>query len=458
MASRFSSSLQKLIPGSQFLVRWFSHYMPKGLYARALLILILPMVLLQSAVAYFFLERHLELVTFRLSAAVVQDIAAILALHEVNPPSSSFKTDYKAEYKIAKILGLEIHFDPPTPLPPPLPAPFFSLLNTALSRELSQKIPYPFWLDTATRSDRIEIRLDLGSSLLRIIARRRSVYASNSHIFFVWMVGTSLFILCIAVAFLRNQIRPILKLARAAESFGKGRDSEFHPHGAREVRQAGYAFIEMKRRIERAMDQRTTMLNGVSHDLRTILTRYKLSLALLDNTHEVRDLQRDVEQMERILESYLSFARGDTPEDPLPIDLRPILEALKTDAERHGHPTQITLTDPLVITVRPEAFKRCLFNLLSNAQRYGKTIAISATTESRWMLITIEDDGPGIPSHQREEAFRPFTCLDESRNQDEGRTGLGLTIARDIARAHGGDILLSTSPLGGLKAALRLPL
>jgi two-component system osmolarity sensor histidine kinase EnvZ len=264
-------------------------------------------------------------------------------------------------------------------------------------------------------------------------------------------------LLGVAILFLRNQIRPILTLANAAESFGKGREVEFRPRGAREVRQAGHAFIEMKRRIERAMEQRTAMLNGVSHDLRTILTRFRLSLALVEQTPEVDDLRRDVDEMTRMLEEYLAFARGDAGEQAVDTDLRSLLAELQADAERQGHSTSVDIVGDPTVTVRPDAFRRLLFNLVSNAARHGDSMAISAHHEGRWLVVHVDDDGPGIAPEHREEVFKPFVRLDEARNQDEGGSGLGLSIARDIARAHGGDVILGDSPLGGLRATVRLP-
>ncbi len=292
---------------------------------------------------------------------------------------------------------------------------------------------------------------------MRVIARRSQAYASNSHIFLLWMGGSSMVLLGVAILFLRNQIRPILRLADVAESFGKGRELDFRPRGAREVRKAGHAFIEMKRRIERAMEQRTTMLNGVSHDLRTIITRFRLSLVLLPQTPEIDDLQRDVDEMSRMLEAYLAFAKGDSGEPAAAIDLRALLEDVRTDVERlGGHVSEVTLEGQSTVTVRPDAFRRCLFNLASNAARYGDTIAITARQEARWLAVSIDDDGPGIPPEQREEVFKPFVRLDDAR-QDAGGSGLGLAIALDIARAHGGDVALHDSPLGGLRATVRVP-
>jgi two-component system osmolarity sensor histidine kinase EnvZ len=272
------------------------------------------------------------------------------------------------------------------------------------------------------------------------------------------MLGTSLVLLAVSVAFLRNQIRPILRLAQAAQDFGKGRDAEWRPQGAREVRQAGYAFMEMKRRVERAMEQRTAMLNGVSHDLRTVLTRFKLSLALLGEGPEFEAMQKDIEEMQRMLEAYLAFARGDAGEAAAPTDMRALLEELKADSERQGHPAQIEVSGESTVIVRPDAFKRCLGNLVSNALRYGDKIEICASCDKRFLTVHVDDDGPGIPAGEREDVFRPFYQRDEARTLEEGfGTGLGLAIARDIARSHGGDIQLGQSPLGGLRATVRVP-
>ncbi|WP_420101616.1 ATP-binding protein [Bosea sp. (in: a-proteobacteria)] len=431
-----------------------ARYMPKGLYPRALVIVIAPVVILQSVIAYVFMERHWQTVTQRLSAAVSADIAMLIDVYESYPQDPDLNTLSRIA---AERLGMDVDIIPDSDLPAPGPRPFFSLLDSALSTELSQQVARPFWLDTVGRSSLIEIRIKLGKDVMRILTRRNAAYASNSHIFLVWMIGTSLILLTIAVLFLRNQIRPILKLADAAEAFGKGRDAEFRPRGAREVRRAGNAFIEMKRRVERAIGERTTMLNGVSHDLRTILTRFKLSLALMERSSEIDALEKDIDEMSRMLEDYLAFARGDAGETAVETDIRALLEELKADAERQGHQTELTVVgDPLVV-IRPDAFRRLLTNLVSNAARYGDRIAIRATHDARYLIVMVEDDGPGIPAEQREEVFRPFFRLDEARNVDGGGTGLGLAIARDIARAHGGDIILADSELGGLRATVRLP-
>ncbi len=429
--------------------------MPKGLYARALLIIIAPMVVLQSVVAYVFMERHWNRVTQRLSAGVVQDIAALIEVYKVYPQDAETQIRRIAQDK----LGLAVDFLSANDLPQPVPKPFFSLVDQAISEELRKQIGRPFWIDTVGRSALVEIRIKLdNNNVMRVFARRSAAYASNSEIVLIWMVGTSLVLITVAVLFLRNQIRPILRLADAAESFGKGREvPNFRPRGAREVRRAAQAFIEMKSRIERAIEQRTAMLAGVSHDLRTILTRFKLELALIGDSPEVEAMKKDVDEMGRMLEAYLAFARGDSGEQSAPTDMGAFLDELKTDTERNGHRSSVAFHGHPIVTVRPAAFRRCLGNLVSNAARYAPSISITGHRDHRWLTVTVDDDGPGIPPHLREEVFKPFLRLDDARNQDEGGTGLGLAIARDIARSHGGDITLSDSPLGGLRATVRVP-
>lgn len=426
--------------------------LPQGLYARSALIVILPMIILQCVLTYVFMERHWQQVTNRLSTALTQDIAALIDLHQTFPGSDDNVMRIAQER-----LRVDAEFLPKGPLPPTLPKPFFSIVDAALSNEIRRQISRPFWLDTVGRSNLIEIRVLLDDAILRVVAYRSAAYASNSYIFLLWMVGASFVLIVVATFFLRNQIKPILSLAGAAEEFGKGRDPEFRPLGAREVRRAGFAFIEMKRRIERAIEQRTTMLNGVSHDLRTVLTRFKLSLALMGDGEEAQELQKDVDEMQRMLEAYLAFARGAAGESAVKIDMIEFLEELRFDAERDGFDVSIAYSGDPMVALRPDAFKRCLANLIGNAENHAKHVAVEALRDKRFLTIHVDDDGPGIPAKHREDVFRPFFRIDEARNQNIGGTGLGLAIALDIARSHGGDITLSDSFMGGLRATVRVP-
>lgn len=433
---------------------------PKGLYARALIIIIAPVVLLQSVLVFVFMERHWDTVTRRLSSAVTGDMAAIVAMLE------TYNTEEERE-RITEMarekMRLRVSVLEPTPLPPPADKPFFSLLDRVLSNEIRQKIGKPFWIDTVGRSNLVEVRVQLEDSVVQFVARRSQTYASNSHIFMFWMVGTSLVLLIIAVLFLRNQIRPILRLADAAEAFGKGQDVEnFHPAGAREVRRASRAFILMKERIERQIDQRTAMLSGVSHDLRTVLTRFRLQLALLSSSQDTSEMEADVEEMQRMLEEYLAFAKGESGEDTAAISLSTLVSELATHAELAKVAVSTKIEGEDTIKARPNALKRCLMNLVSNACRVATEIEISVENRENEQNVAkfhIDDNGPGIPEEEYGSVFKPFYRLDEARtvSEEQGGTGLGLSIALDIARSHGGNIELSQSPLGGLRASVLIP-
>jgi two-component system osmolarity sensor histidine kinase EnvZ len=294
--------------------------------------------------------------------------------------------------------------------------------------------------------------------VLRVFAPRSQTFVSNSIIFISWMVGSSLVLLAIAVLFLRNQIKPILRLAAAADSFGKGRPAPIlTPRGAREVRQATLAFHDMRSRIERQVEQRTAMLAGVSHDLRTILTRFRLQLALVEEEADVEALKADIDDMNRMLEGYLAFARGDSGEETRLTDIAAMLDQLAAEARITGDEVTVEFSGDPNVRLRPQGFKRCIGNLVKNACRHGRTVAIAGRHADGLLTIVVDDDGPGVAEEEREAIFKPFYRLDAARNLDTSGTGLGLSIARDIARSHGGDIVLSQSPLGGLRATVTIP-
>ena len=445
------------LAGWKRLARWLRRQLPTGLYARSLLIIIIPMVLLQSFVAFVFMERHWQLVTERLSMAVTRDIAAIIDLIDSFPDDS-------ANAEIVRIarerMNLNIAIEKGDELPPPRPKPFFNILDQILSDQITKQIKLPFWIDTVGDSNLVEIRVLVGKDkTLRVYARRSYTYASNTHIFIVWMVGASLVLLTISILFLRGQIRPILSLAHAAESFGKGQKmpEDFAPRGADEVRRAGLAFMLMRERIERQIEQRTAMLTGVSHDLRTILTRFKLQLALAGKDDELDGLNKDVADMQSMLEGYLSFAKGEVEEDVGRLKLADLFDRFAMEAELHQKELTSEVDGEDEVLVRPNAFSRLVGNLVSNALRYASKVHIQARNSARWLTVVVDDDGPGIPERSRDDVFKPFFRLDEARNLDSSGTGLGLAIARDIARSHGGNVTLTDSPMGGLRATVRIP-
>ncbi len=431
-------------------------WLPKGLYARALIIIIAPMVLLQSVLTFVFLERHWQMVTHRLSTVTVQNIAMLIDIYRTYPQDADAETLVRLA---DQNLGLRVSFVPGEELPQVRSKPFFDLLDSTLSDELTRQIGKPFWIDTVGQSNFVDIRIKLEDAVMHVLARRSQTYASNSQIFLLWMVGTSLVLLTVAILFLRNQIKPILRLSEAADSFGKGRPppADFKPRGAREVRQAAHAFIEMRDRIERHVEQRTVMLAGVSHDLRTVLTRFKLQLAMFEETPELEAMRADVDEMQAMLEDYMAFAKGDAGEEIVRVDIGEVLSEVKSQAHAAKNIAIEVKEAPLVVPVRRHAFKRAVANLVNNAARFAEHVNVSAAKQNGALTVAVEDDGPGIPEAERELVFRPFYRLDHARTQDSGSTGLGLAIARDIARIHGGDIALSRSPLGGLKAVLKVP-
>jgi two-component system osmolarity sensor histidine kinase EnvZ len=437
--------------------RFLERHLPSGLYQRSLIIVVAPIVVLQTIMAGIILDRHWDQVTKVLSRSLAREVAMVVEMYE-----RSSKTE-SALAEIASLanekLNMRLTIERNATLPDPLPQPLFSVVDRRLNRYLANDVGLPFWLDTSGREGFVEIRVEAEKGLIFVIkANEDRAYAASTDVFLLWMLVTSLIILAIAVVFLRKQIQPILELAEAARSFGLGHDvPEFHPRGATEVRQAAQAFLAMKERIERHVEQRTAMLAGVSHDLRTILTRFRLEIAMLKDGPHARALKEDVDEMQRMLEGYMAFVKGDSGERAEPVDVGEVLSSLARQTGRSGQHIKVTGGEGMVVKLKPNAFRRLVSNLANNASRYGTTVEISPSLTPHQLKISVDDDGPGIAPELREEVFRPFVRLDHARNQDESGTGLGLAIARDIARAHGGDIELADSPLGGLRATVTLP-
>ncbi len=433
--------------------------MPKRLFPRTLIIIAAPLVLLQSILAFVSMERHWQLVTARLSEVAAKDIAALVEIHQSKPYHQRNRT---IAIKAARTLGFTLDFLDNKQFPPTPPRPMFDILDSIFRDAINLNIKHPHWVDTQARDKLVEIRIKLDRDMARLFVKRKQVYASNSHIFLVWMVGSSFILLLIAVLFLRNQIRPILQLSEAAERFGKGLPPlrEIHPHGALEIRQASQAFLLMRDRIERHVEQRTTMLAGVSHDLRTILTRFKLELALTQDSPEIEAMRKDVDEMQDMISAYMDFAKGEGNEQTEPTDIDKLLTEIADEMIRSHKSIDLqTHLKGIDLPLRRAAFKRAVTNLVANAARYATTVKLSSALTDKQLLIEVDDDGPGIPSDKRNEVFQPFVRLDNARTQYEGAsTGLGLSIARDIVHSHGGEIILQDSALGGLKATIVLPL
>lgn len=433
---------------------FLERHMPEGLFPRALIILVAPVVLLQTIMAGLILERHFENVTRLLARSYARDVAMLVQLYEDSDKSPAAKSRIVELANGTLGLGLTIVKGE---LPPPLPEPFFSRADTRLTREFTVQMNRPFWLNISQQPDFVEVKVLVGKdTIFHFRTRGERTFATSTGFLLAFMLLSSLLLLGIATIFLRNQIRPITDLARAAQSFGTGRDlGVFRPRGAREVRAAGVAFLDMRDRIAKQVEQRTAMLAGVSHDLRTILTRFKLELAVLGDGPKVQPLKEDVDEMQRMLEAYMAFVKGDAGEMPQVVELAPLVQTAAR-ACRDGS-CEIDVPQGQMVRVKPNAFGRLLANLIGNAVRYAGSVTVTATVANHMLTLTVDDDGPGIPPDKRAEAFRPFVRLDNARNLDETGTGLGLAIALDIARAHGGELTLEDSPKGGLRALVQIP-
>lgn len=452
-----------LAAGYDALGRLLSAPLPKGLYTRSLIIIVAPIVLLQGILAAVFMDRHWEFVTKRLSAAIVSDIAMLIDLDQALAVTSPDRAAERVRLvQLArKNLGLTIAFLPENTLPPAGPKRFFGFVDRTISKSIAARVDRPFWIDTVGETNFLEVRIKLDDGIMQVVMPRKQAYASNTHIFIMWMVGTSVVLLVVSILFLRNQIKPIVRLADAANRFGKGQPvpQDFRPRGAREVRQAAQAFLEMRDRIERHVEQRTTMLAGVSHDLRTVLTRFRLQLAMVPDQVSVTALHGDVREMQAMLDDYMAFARGDNGELPSRTDVVKLMHQITEHAGQIGIPVTLDCKrERMVVSLRRQAFKRAVENLVSNAGRYGDQVVVRLRRVDRMMRVEVEDNGPGIPENEYDNVFKPFYRIDRARNQDHGHSGLGLAIARDVARSHGGDIRLGRSALGGLKATLEMPL
>ncbi len=430
--------------------------LPRGLFWRSLIIIVAPIVLLQAIIAYVFFERDLDTTTRRLARDVAADMALLVSLEDNNRSPERERLRALA----ARQLNYRIRFLPGQDLPS-FHGTLTSTIDVALDDILEQRIGANRDFRTARIDNDFEIRVDVHDGVLAVLVPRDRVTVSKPDIFILWMVGSSALLMGIAILFLRNQVRPIERLARAADSFGKGRAvPDFKPYGATEVRRAAQAFITMRERIERHVTQRTEMLAGVSHDLKTPLTRLKLALAMMpEGDAEITSMRGDVAEMEHMLDEYLAFARGEGGEESLPTDLGELVRDAAVAAAKARQRDGIAVTAPehVTVSVKRAGLRRVLSNLLDNALKHGSKVAINLQRDERMVEIAVEDNGPGIPDARREEAFRPFHRLDQGRNLQSGGSGLGLAIARDIARAHGGDLVLGYSSLGGLKATVRLP-
>jgi two-component system osmolarity sensor histidine kinase EnvZ len=437
--------------------------LPRSLLGRSVLIIVVPLILLQAVALQIFYGTHWEVVSRRLASAVAGEIALAIELLRRHPEAD--EQEWLAQQMLGRT-GLAMRFAAGEILPTDPPDVIEGPTETELRAALAERVRLPFRIDWSGRTDReVQIRIQLAEGVLHVEAPAKRLFTGTVTVFVLWLIGSALILFAIAAVFMRNQVKPVRRLALAADAFGKGRDvGPIKPEGADEVRQAAAAFNQMQARLRRFLAQRTEMLAGVSHDLRTPLTRMRLALTMLGarnpaEAEEIAAIGEDIAEMERMIEGYLAFARGEGAEQAQPTDLAALLAEMAEKARAAGAQVSLQAPASLVLPLRADAMRRCLGNLLDNARRHARHVWLAAERVVRGggeaVLITVDDDGPGIPAEQREEAFRPFVRLDGQRGGSH--TGLGLTIARDIVRAHGGEIALEDSPRGGLRARIRLP-
>ena len=433
-------------------------YAPADLYRRALAIMITPVVLLQLLLAGVLVTRYLDNVANVLGRSLADETALLVKLYEQSDKSPAAETQLKDQAQ--QVLHMGFAVEQGANLPVEKVAPVLAVIDKRLNGFLEQSLTKPFTVVSRNSGGDVVIHVKVADEKMMVLTvGANRAQAVGTPLLLLFMALATLVFLAISVVFLRNQVKPILDLAAAAQEFGKGREiGGFKPEGATEVRAAGEAFLDMKRRIARHVDQRTTLLAGVSHDLRTILTRFKLELAVLGGGAKTKALHEDVNEMQHMLEDYMAFVRGDGGEQAGMVNLRELVTGLVNTLDRERRKLALGHLPDLKIMLKPNAFRRLLSNVIVNAMRFGKVVKISGEQRDERLLVYVDDDGPGIAVDQREDAFKPFTRLDEARNQDQTGSGLGLAIALDIAHAHGGDLVLLDSPLGGLRVGVRVPI
>jgi len=435
---------------------------PQTLFARSLLIIVTPALLLQLLVAIFFFDRHWDEMTERLAQAVSGEIA--LAMDDMDltglsvPPamqSTVVDTGFKNH------LGLNFFYEPDKTLSDYTESDglkFISEVDT-LHDELNRRIDQDFVIRFSRDEKWYEVVIAIPGGVMRVNFPERRLYTSTSYIFLLWMIGTSSILFAIAILFMRNQIRPIRRLAMAADRFGRGIDvPAFKSSGAREVRQASDAFLEMRDRIQRQIEQRTAMLSAVSHDLRTPLTRMKLQLEMMDDSEDKTAMCEDLTDMEKMITGYLAFVKGDLDERPSAMDIGHLVRQ-QVDKINRGQDfvTLNGIEDGHILRIRQNAVERAINNILGNAQKFAQQAWVSLYRRDEDIFIQIDDNGPGIDEKHYADVFKPFYRVEHSRNPETGGTGLGMAIAQDIIHSHGGQIKLETSPHGGLQVLIQLP-
>lgn len=432
--------------------RWLKHYMPRSLYARAAIIIVVPVVAVQIVVSVVFLQRHLEDVTTQMTLTAVREVELIMG--EVTETGTQGEVQARLRPVLAG-LQVRLRFVNDGSVPAADLRPWYDYTGRQVQYILRSRVPDVLAVELPD-SRVVRLYLDSVRGPVELILDRRRMSPAAPHQLIVTMVGFGLLMTAIAFLYMRNQLRPVKRLADAAQAFGRGHTVSYSPSGAIEIRAAGSAFLDMRARIERQIEQRTLMLSGVSHDLRTPLTRLKLGLAMID-PEDAAPMLQDVAEMQQMLDAFLDFSRGVSESAPEKVDPVALLKQVVEDARRADRNVALVaceVPEGDAVTLRPTAIRRAVENLIANAVRYGTRAEVSLAVTPKFLRIRVEDDGPGIPADKRAEAVKPFQRLDASRNQNQGGSvGLGLAVVADIARAHGGALRLGDSErLGGLCA------
>lgn len=432
-------------------------FLPRTLFGRSLLILVTPVLLIQVIAVYVFFDRHWSKMTERLAMAVAGEVAVMAEKIEEDPGAKHIREISAAGLQY---FGFLVNYEAGAIIPPEeIGYQNTSIVTSKLARALEEQVHRPYSIAIDTDERWVKIRVTLKKGVLKVSVPQERLFSSTGYIFLLWMIFSSIILLGVAIVFMRNQIRPIRRLSIAAERIGKGRDlpPTFKPEGAHEVRQAAQAFIDMHDRIKRQIAQRTAMLAGVSHDLRTPLTRLKLQLSMMGHSPDIAAMKGDVDDMERMLNAYLDFVRGEGGESSSRTDIREILDRIVQSLRRSGAEIEFESQGDLSVSIRAVAFERCLNNVIGNARKFSDRIWVNAERKDHVIIISVDDNGPGIPADQMDDVFKPFVRVDKSRNASTGGVGLGLTITQDIVHSHGGEIELGRSDKGGLRVVIRLP-
>jgi len=425
--------------------------LPKRLFYRSLIIVATPIILLQIIITVVFFDSLWIKANKGMTRSLVSEVKTLYEIYQTDQTTKEEILDiYNKNFDfVIRLKENEI-------FPTEIPERWYSPMDRSLRRELKSAFPGSYWFDTTSYKETIYLKIKYNNGFLQIFFPKDKIAPSSARIFALWITFPGLLLIFIAIVFLKNQTRPIVNLAKAAEKFGKGEYiKEFRPSGAKEIRQAAYEFDKMRKRISVHLNQRSEMLSGISHDLRTPLTRLKLQIAMLKQQDQAKKMSEDIEEMERMLNEYLEFASHQKSEDTEMVNINNIIETLAKNYDIKK--INLKLEENTEISLRPNAFKRCLANLIDNGLTYGKKIEIISKKTVSNLIIFVDDDGPGIPEKEHQNILKPFYRIDKSRSQNKSGVGLGLSITNDIIRSHGGNISFDKSPLGGLRAKISIP-